>query len=98
MPYVASITAVNQLVASSQLVGNGQCVALVHAAIVSPPSSAWHRGEQVIGNAPIRPGTVIATFDANGRYGNHVDGTSHAAICLRQTSAGMVVIDWERGP
>ena len=39
------------------------------------------------------PGTIIATFDAKGRYGNHTDGTSHAAIYLGQNADGLQVID-----
>jgi hypothetical protein len=31
-------------------------------------------GELVKGNMTIAPGTAIATFDADGRYGNHTDG------------------------
>lgn len=39
------------------------------------------------------PGTVIATFDSNGKYGSRKDGTSHAAIFVRKTEAGIVVLD-----
>jgi hypothetical protein len=37
--------------------------------------------------------TAVATFDANGRYGNHADGRSHAAIFVRQHGHGMAVFD-----
>jgi hypothetical protein len=38
-------------------------------------------------------GTAIATFVENGRYGNHTDGSSHAAIYIGQTADGIEVID-----
>lgn len=50
------------------------------------------------GDATIRPGTVIATFDADGRYENHTNGTSHAAIYLGQTADGIQVLDQWHGP
>ncbi len=37
--------------------------------------------------------TAIATFDANGRYGNHTNGTSDAAIYLSQDMRGVEIID-----
>jgi hypothetical protein len=39
------------------------------------------------------PGTIIATFDPNGHYGNHTDGRSHAAIYLGQNASGIQIID-----
>ena len=45
----------------------------------------------------LRPGTAIATFDPDGRYGNHTDGRSHTAIYLGQDATGIRVIDqWVR--
>lgn len=41
----------------------------------------------------LRPGTVIATFDSDGLYGNHLDGRSHAAIYLGQGLIGIRVLD-----
>ncbi len=58
-----------------------------------PPTAAWRRGALVKGNTSITPGTVIATFDGDGRYGNHTDGRSHAAIYLGQDSTGIKVLD-----
>ncbi len=72
-------------------VGTGECVDLVRTATGAPRSTEWQRGAQVQGNANIRPGTAIATFDSNGRY----DG--HAAIYLGQDAQGIRVIDqWNR--
>jgi hypothetical protein len=45
----------------------------------------------------IQPGTVIATFDDDGSYGNHTNHTSHAAIYLYQTTDGIVVMDQWKG-
>lgn len=39
------------------------------------------------------PGTAIATFDPSGKYGNHTDGRSHAAIYLGQDATGIQVLD-----
>jgi hypothetical protein len=36
---------------------------------------------------------VIATFDPSGRYANATDGSSHAAILISATAAGLVVAD-----
>jgi hypothetical protein len=76
-----------------QSVGNGQCVAYTQKAANMPRTVAWKRGELVKGNMTIAPGTAIATFDADGRYGNHTDGRSHAAIYLGQDASGIQVLD-----
>ena len=95
MPYVANMGKAVSL--KGQMVGNGQCVTFVHAVIATPPASLWHRGAKVKGNMALVPGTVIATFDQNGRYGNHMDGSSHAAIYLGQTAIGIQVLDQWNG-
>lgn len=76
-------------------VGNNQhCVSLVRECSGLPHTSAWRRGEPVQGSGTSpAPGTVIATFDANGRYGNHTDGRSHAAVLLAVNSDGLLVAD-----
>lgn len=72
-------------------VGTGECAPLVEKATGAPPSTEWRRGVQVRGNAHIRPGTAIAIFDGNGRYGGH------AAIYLGQDERGIRMIDqWNR--
>ena len=77
-----------------QAVGSGQCVALVQAADPSVGLTAtWRQGDAVQGNASLSPGTVIATFDQNGRYANATDGSSHAAIYLGQNAQGIQVED-----
>ena len=45
------------------------------------------------GDLKLPAGTVIALFDPEGHYGNHTDGTSHAAIYMGQDSTGLRVID-----
>ncbi|WP_129232808.1 BPSL0067 family protein [Cronobacter condimenti] len=74
-------------------VGNGQCVAFTQKAANMPRTAAWKRGALAKGNTTLAPGTAIATFDADGRYGNHTDGRSHAAIYLGQDSSGIQVLD-----
>lgn len=76
-----------------QSVGSGQCVAFTQKAANMPRTAAWRRGALVKGNASITPGTAIATFDVDGRYGNHTDGRSHAAIYLGQDENGIQVLD-----
>jgi len=74
-------------------VGSGECVALVQApsGAKAPLTSEWKQGDMVQGNTGIKPGTVIATFDKNGRYTNSKE--SHAAIYLGQDEHGIHVID-----
>ncbi|HYZ62753.1 MAG TPA: BPSL0067 family protein [Acetobacteraceae bacterium] len=75
-------------------IGTGQCVALAKA--VQPSLGAtcnWKCGEKVQGNTTIEPGTVIATFNRASRYANATDGSSHAAIYLGQSAAGLQVLD-----
>lgn len=76
-----------------KLVGDGQCVALAHAVVTIPSTHAWQRGAKVRGNNAIARGTIIATFDASGRYANHLGGNSHPAIYLGQDGAGLRVAD-----
>lgn len=77
-----------------QSTGSGQCVALVQTAKPEVgKTSGWTRGEAVRGNAALQPGTIIATFDAAGRYANAEDGSSHAAIYLGQDESGIQVLD-----
>jgi hypothetical protein len=80
------------------VVGDGQCVAFVKVASGAPATSAWTQGSQVRGGSPTK-GTAIATFDPDGTYGNHTDGTSHAAIYISQDASGLQVWDqWTGQP
>jgi hypothetical protein len=74
-------------------VGDGWCVALVQRATGAPQTSEWRQGASVRDNPNIKPGTAIAVFDSDGRYGNQTDGTSHAAIYLGQDDNGIYVIE-----
>jgi hypothetical protein len=73
-------------------VGTGHCVALVRECSGLPATAAWRRGVPVRGGN-CAPGTAIATFDPDGRYGNHMDLRSHAAILLSENSDGLLVCD-----
>lgn len=78
-------------------VGSGHCVPLVQASTGAPATSEWRQGPMVRGTLNIAPGTAIATFEPDGRYGNRTDGSSHAAIYLGQTPEGIIVIDqWKQ--
>jgi hypothetical protein len=74
------------------VVGNGHCVAFVRQAAQAPHTSQWRRGPNVRTHPPPE-GTAIATFDADGSYGNHTDGRSHAAILLAVGIDGLEVRD-----
>ncbi len=74
-------------------VGSGECVALVQVASGAPTTPTWFRGKLVKGDTTLARGTAIAVFDADGTYGNHTDGSSHAAIYLGQDSTGLQVLD-----
>lgn len=73
-------------------VGSGQCVAFVQTAAGAPHTSQWRQGARVRGSA-VASGTAIATFDPDGRYGNHTDGRSHAAIFIAELPEGLRVWD-----
>jgi hypothetical protein len=81
-----------------QSVGTGQCVAYVEQAAGVPNTAQWKRGALVKGSVSPQ-GTAIATFDANGSYGNHTDGKSHAAIFHEELPEGLLVWDqWKDHP
>jgi hypothetical protein len=73
-------------------VGTGHCIAYVRETSGAPITTQWRRGDPVRGSG-CAPGTAIATFDPSGRYGNHVDGRSHAAILIAETDEGLLVCD-----
>ncbi|MDC0669253.1 BPSL0067 family protein [Nannocystis radixulma] len=71
---------------------NGSCVRLVQLACAGVPNtSLWRPGKQVKGN-DIAPGTVIATFNAEGRYPNLRRG-NHAAFYHSQDRHTLTVVD-----
>ena len=72
-------------------IGTGHCVAFVRDATGLPQTTAWRRGDPVQGS-DLAPGTAIATFDPNGRYGNHIDQRSHAAILLAVHDDGSLTV------
>lgn len=73
-------------------VGDGECVALVKRATGAPQTRFWHAGETVEHHA-VPPHAAAATFGADGRYGNHTDGTSHAVIILETTPKGFWALE-----
>ncbi len=76
-----------------QSIGTGHCVPYVQVAANAPLTAKWQRGQRVKDVADLPSGTAIATFDPDGRYGSRKDGTSHAAIFIRKSAAGIVVLD-----
>jgi hypothetical protein len=64
---------------------------------------AWrdggYKGISGVRGTTLPAGTVIATFDTNGRYSDRVDGSSHAACYMDQTEDRLRVIDqWQGHP
>jgi hypothetical protein len=92
MPYVSKNYDANPAAPLGQWVGAdpyyGQCVSYVKAVTPGlPQTSLWNKGDLAKGNASLEAGTVIATFDADGRY------FGHAAIYESQDADGINVID-----
>ena len=82
-----------RLHASGSAVARGMPIKkLAERPIGVPLDARWRQGARVQGNMNIAPNTVIATFDSDGRHGNHSDHTSHAAIYLGQDAQGIQVI------
>jgi hypothetical protein len=80
------------------VVDNGQCVRYVQTCAGVPHTSRWRPGT-IVRDSNVEPGTAIATFDPDGRYGNHTDGRSHAAIFMEQVEGGLLVWDqWKNQP
>jgi hypothetical protein len=75
-----------------RVVGEGHCVAFVRKVTGLPATTRWLQGPKVRDANFVR-GTAIATFNQEGRYDNDVNGTSHAAILLEETAAGLLVLD-----
>jgi hypothetical protein len=65
---------------TGKLVGNGDCIILVETAMgwTMPVTDYWRQGELVKGDNSIKKGTVIATFDENGRGGGVSESTGQA--------------------
>jgi hypothetical protein len=84
---------------NGQVIGSGQCVALVELVTHTPSTASWKAGRKVQGDMSVTSGTAIATFGPDGRYQNREDGSSHAAIYMGQTGQGLIVWDqWVKQP
>lgn len=85
--------AVNPERFAGRVVGNGSCAVFVQTVSRVGLTRGWQRGRKVRGGNVPR-GTIIATFAGNPpRYPNRRDGSSHAAVFLRQEAAGLRVLD-----
>jgi hypothetical protein len=87
MPHIASLPSYYH----GKAYGNGHCVALVCSLTGLPSTSHWRRGASVH-SVTLEPGTAVATFDPDGRYGNHTDQSSHAAVLLGQHDDGSITV------
>ena len=65
----------------------------MQAATGAPLTRFWTPGPPVKGSTDLAVGTAIASFDPDGRYGNHTDHRSHAAIYMGQDDDGIQVMD-----
>jgi hypothetical protein len=72
----------------------GQCVSYVKKVCPTlPATSGWKKGALVKNNPKILTGTIIATFNAAGKY------EGHAAVYVNQSPAGINVYDqWVTPP
>jgi hypothetical protein len=76
--------------------GNYECVALVQKTTGIPNTATWAQGKKVMDCLPgeIQTGTVIATFDENGKYPLT---ERHAALYENHDATGINVIDqWNK--
>lgn len=73
----------------------GHCLPHVQRVAGVTHSSTLRRGARVLETDDIPRGTVIGTFDANGRYANATDGSSHVAILLHRNDVdrSLLVVD-----
>ena len=81
-----------------RVVDTGSCVRFVQVAGGLPHTTRWKRGRRVRNSGAV-PGTAIATFSHAPpyRYTNHTNGSSHAAVLIRQQSDGLLVWDQWKG-
>lgn len=72
--------------------GNFECVALVQKTAGVPNTATWKQGKKVLDclAGEIQTGTVISTFDENGKYPLT---ERHAAIYESHDSSGIKVVD-----
>lgn len=78
----------------------GECAAIAQFLVPGLGNahvSQWRRGAQVKSQPALRPGTVIAIFDSNGRYigtsrHSHSDGVAHTALYVRQSAIGIEIV------
>lgn len=72
--------------------GNFECVALVQKTSGIPHTSTWMKGKSVLACSPseIKAGTVIATFDENGKYPLTA---RHTALYESHDNSGINVVD-----
>lgn len=72
--------------------GDHQCVTLVQMVSSAPNTAHWKRGKRVMETKPgeILRGTVIATFDVEGKYPLTA---RHAAIYINHDDSGILVLD-----
>ncbi|MBS9775109.1 BPSL0067 family protein [Candidatus Gracilibacteria bacterium] len=74
---------------------DGQCVSFVKAITQNGDHTKyWGQGKRVSKYVSLKKGTIIATFDSTGHYGN-VPGTSyrHTGMVLSQNSNGITLLD-----
>jgi hypothetical protein len=78
----------------------GECAAIAQFLVPGLGNahvSQWRRGAAVKGQLSLRPGTVIAIFDSNGRYigtnkHSHLGGVAHTALYVRQSAVGIEIV------
>jgi hypothetical protein len=89
--YIANLNTANSLTGTT--VGNGQCEAFVQQVSSVPHPAMWCQGAKVKSASFIAPGTVIAIFDADGKYRGRATRSAHAAIFLSRNVTGIWVLD-----
>lgn len=72
---------------------DASAVAFVCFATGCPPPARWRLGQRLRRGLPVAPGVLVATFDADGRYGC-ADGSAHAALALAVVPPDPQGADW----
>jgi hypothetical protein len=76
-------------------VGDSECVALIRKYTPAPATFFWRKGDAVMGDRNLKPGTAIATF-VKDKWTSKSRG-NHAAFYLGQAANGMYIMDqWNR--
>jgi hypothetical protein len=98
-PYVIDINSDAFQGEIGEYVGSGHCAALAQSNMNMPLTKDWKRGESVLDNKSLPPGTVLANFQGPGGTYSQVPPYSHTVVLIGYQPNGIMVYDqWIVGP